>query len=90
MGKPVDMAEDYLGTPLLTAAQVSVMLAVSQPTIYRLADCGALKVFRIGASVRFSPRDVNAYLAANYTGRPSVAVRANELPPSLLTSKPRH
>lgn len=90
MEKENDETERDLKSPLLTAAQVSLMLAVSQPTVYRFADRGVLKVCRIGSLVRFSLRDVNAYLASTYTGQASDAPRANEPPHPLLTSeKPR-
>jgi excisionase family DNA binding protein len=46
----------------LTAPELARLLAVDRATIYRQAQAGILPCFRIGATVRFEPRAVAAWL----------------------------
>ena len=46
----------------LTAPELARILNVHRLTIYRAAQTGTLKSFRVGNCVRFEPRVVAAYL----------------------------
>lgn len=46
----------------MTAAEVAEILAVSPITIYKHAKAGLIPSFRVGTAVRFSPREVVAWL----------------------------
>lgn len=47
--------------PLLTAAEVAELLALSLTKVYELARRGSLAHFRFGGAVRFDLADVEAY-----------------------------
>ena len=50
---------------LLSANEVAERLGISVPTVYRLAHRrDGLRTLKVGASLRFRPSDVEAYLAA--------------------------
>ena len=49
--------------PFLTVAEVAAMLRVSNMTVYRLINSGALKAVRIGKSYRIQEAEVDRYLA---------------------------
>jgi excisionase family DNA binding protein len=46
----------------LTAPELSRLLSVHKLTIYRAAESGALKCFRINSCIRFEPRAVASWL----------------------------
>ncbi len=48
---------------LLSVRQVAQRLGVSATTVYRLAERRLLPFYRLAASLRFAPDDVDAYLA---------------------------
>jgi excisionase family DNA binding protein len=48
---------------LLTIGELVKMLRVSRPTIYVLMKCEGLPYLKIGKSLRFSSRSVDAWLA---------------------------
>jgi excisionase family DNA binding protein len=48
---------------LLRVRQVAEVLAVSEPTVWRLARTGELRVVRVGGSTRFLPGDVQSLVA---------------------------
>ncbi len=48
--------------PLLTAEQVAQLLGVSESLVYKLRREGRLRAIRIGALLRFRPRDVRLYV----------------------------
>jgi excisionase family DNA binding protein len=49
--------------PFLTVAEVAEMLRVSNMTVYRLVNAGAMKAVRIGKSYRISETEVDRYLS---------------------------
>jgi excisionase family DNA binding protein len=49
--------------PFLTVAEVAEMLRVSNMTVYRLVNSGAMKAVRIGKSYRITETEVDRYLA---------------------------
>jgi excisionase family DNA binding protein len=49
--------------PFLTVAEVAEMLRVSNMTVYRLVNSGAMKAVRIGKSYRIKEVEVDRYLA---------------------------
>ncbi len=51
----------------LTVAEVAAMLRVSNMTVYRLINAGALPAVRVGKSYRLTEADVDAYLQQGYT-----------------------
>lgn len=48
--------------PFLTVAEVAEMLRVSNMTVYRLINSGAVKAVRIGKSYRLEEAEVDRYL----------------------------
>ena len=48
--------------PFLTVAEVAAMLRVSNMTVYRLINSGAVKAIRIGKSYRIEEAEVDRYL----------------------------
>ena len=48
--------------PFLTVAEVAAMLRVSNMTVYRLINSGAMKAIRIGKSYRLEEAEVDRYL----------------------------
>ena len=50
------------GSPFLTVAEVADMLRVSNMTVYRLVNAGAMKAVRIGKSYRITADEVDRYL----------------------------
>lgn len=60
--------------PLLTAADVALLLKVARRTVYQLHREGELASVNIGAAVRFRPADVRAYVER--LARPSATVTA--------------
>ena len=51
----------------VTVAEVAGMLRVSNMTVYRLVQAGALPAVRVGRSYRIREDDVDRYLASQYT-----------------------
>ena len=47
---------------LLTRVQVAEMLAISVRQVWTLTNCGAIPSLRIGRSVRYDLRDVEAFI----------------------------
>lgn len=54
--------------PLWTAAQVAALLSMSKQWVYKEADLGRLPCVRFGASVRFRPEVVRAFMEAREQG----------------------
>lgn len=48
----------------LTVADVAALLKLSEKTVYRLAQRGALPGFKAGGSWRFRRQDIDAWTAA--------------------------
>lgn len=55
--------------PLWTVREVAAFLSMSPQWVYKQADLGALPCVRLGASLRFRPEVVRAYLEANERGQ---------------------
>ena len=53
--------------PFLTVAEVAAMLRVSNMTVYRLINSGAVKAIRIGKSYRIEEAEVDRYLSEGAT-----------------------
>ena len=51
----------------VTVAEVANLLRVSNMTVYRLVQAGALPAVRVGRSYRIREEDVDRYLAQQYT-----------------------
>jgi excisionase family DNA binding protein len=51
----------------VTVAEVAEQLRVSNMTVYRLIQSGALPAVRVGRSYRIRAADVDRYLADQYT-----------------------
>ena len=51
----------------VTVAEVADQLRVSNMTVYRLVQSGALPAVRVGRSYRIREEDVDRYLAGQYT-----------------------
>ena len=51
----------------VTVAEVATVLRVSNMTVYRLVQSGALPAVRVGRSYRIREEDVDRYLAGQYT-----------------------
>jgi excisionase family DNA binding protein len=51
----------------VTVAEVAEQLRVSNMTVYRLVQSGALPAVRVGRSYRIHAADVDRYLAEQYT-----------------------
>lgn len=58
-----------LGDDALTADEVADILHVGKNFVYRLAQSGELTSYRIGRKLRFTLRDVEAYLQSSRQGR---------------------
>ena len=56
------MAAAHERGPFLTVAEVASMLRVSNMTVYRLVNSGAMKAVRIGKSYRIEETEVDRYL----------------------------
>jgi excisionase family DNA binding protein len=61
------MAERVARPAYLTVAEVAAMLRVSNMTVYRLINSGALPAVRVGKSYRLTEADVDRYLAQGFT-----------------------
>ena len=62
MAKPMDSQ-----TRFVTVSEVANLLRVSNMTVYRLVQAGALPAVRVGRSYRIREEDVDRYLANQYT-----------------------
>lgn len=51
-------------TPLYTVSQVADYLNVHPHTVYRYLQEGRLKAVRIGQTYRFTPENINEYIAS--------------------------
>lgn len=51
----------------VTVGEVAELLRVSNMTVYRLVQSGALPAVRVGRSYRIREDDVDRYLAVRYT-----------------------
>ncbi len=58
----------FLLSPLLTAKQVATLLGVSEKSVYRWSELGALPSVRLGRAVRFDPAEVQAFIDAGRRG----------------------
>jgi len=58
---------NYARARFLTVAEVADALRVSNMTVYRLINSGALPAIRVGKSYRLREEDVDKYLADRYT-----------------------
>jgi excisionase family DNA binding protein len=56
--------------PMLTKRGVALYLDVSERTVDRLVESGALRAFRIGGHRRFRLDDVERFVAENWEVRP--------------------
>ena len=56
------MPEQQGRGPFLTVAEVAAMMRVSNMTVYRLINSGAMKAVRIGKSYRIEEAEVDRYL----------------------------
>lgn len=54
---------------LLDASEVAEMLGLSRQQIYVLSERGLIPSFKIGASRRFSPEDIQRWLEERREGR---------------------
>jgi excisionase family DNA binding protein len=54
-------------TRYVTVAEVADQLRVSNMTVYRLVQAGAIPALRVGRSYRIREDDVDRYLAEQYT-----------------------
>ncbi|MCL2395662.1 MAG: helix-turn-helix domain-containing protein [Acidimicrobiaceae bacterium] len=61
------MPADEGRTRYVTVAEVAAQLRVSNMTVYRLVQSGALPALRVGRSYRIREDDVDRYLAQQYT-----------------------
>ena len=52
---------------LLTVAEVADHMRVSNMTVYRLINSGAMPAVRVGKSYRLTEADVDRYLAQGFT-----------------------
>lgn len=52
----------------LTAEEVAALLRVGKGSVYRLARTGALPSYHVGRKLRFTARDVSAYMTAARQG----------------------
>ena len=55
-------------SPLLTIDEVADFLHVSKTSVYRLVERRELPFCRVGRTLRFTRRDLEAYLAARSVG----------------------
>jgi excisionase family DNA binding protein len=62
MAKSIDGHSKFV-----TVAEVASLLRVSNMTVYRLVQSGALPAVRVGRSYRIREDDVDRYLAGQYT-----------------------
>ena len=68
--------------PLLRLEEVAERLAVSKPTVRRLAGSGELASLLVGRQVRFRPEAVDEYLArCEVKGSRSVGTKGQARPP---------
>ena len=57
------MSTDTLASkPLYTTAEVTTILQVSRPTLYRLFQSGSLKKVKLGSGTRVRHADLVAYI----------------------------
>jgi excisionase family DNA binding protein len=66
MAPPVIEGQGYAearSERLLRVDEVAKVLAISERSVHRLVDDGAIAVVRIGRSVRFDPADVHDFVA---------------------------
>lgn len=61
------MPADEGRTRYVTVAEVAALLRVSNMTVYRLVQAGAIPALRVGRSYRIREDDVDRYLAQQYT-----------------------
>jgi excisionase family DNA binding protein len=54
---------------LLDAREVAALLGLSRQQIYILSEQGILPSYKIGASRRFAPEDIKAWLETHKQGR---------------------
>lgn len=52
----------------LSALEAAERLSVSRPTVYKLCHAGELAYTLVGGSYKFTPEDLEAYLARQYRG----------------------
>ena len=50
-------------SPLVSVREVAERLGVSETTVYRLTERRLLPFYRVAGCLRFTPEDVDAYLA---------------------------
>ena len=56
----------FVGDQLLTVAEVSAAMRVSNMTIYRLIKSGQLAAVRVGKNYRIRESDVDRYLSERF------------------------
>lgn len=65
-----DRLDALLRAPFLDADEVAILLRTTHDNVWNARRTGALKPTKIGKFIRFSRRDVDAYLAALANGSP--------------------
>lgn len=60
--------------PLWTVAQVAAFLSMSRQWVYKQAELGKLPCVRLGASLRFRPEAVRAFLEVSEHDGPRLRV----------------
>lgn len=50
---------------LLSPVELARILNISKATVYRLIEKRSLPFFKVGGSIRFDTKDINAYLGKN-------------------------
>jgi excisionase family DNA binding protein len=59
---------------LLTSRQAARMLAISERTLWSLTKDGQIPAVRFGRSVRYDPRDLNAWIQSAKNSRKAVDI----------------
>jgi excisionase family DNA binding protein len=64
---PQNVPQNESESRFVTVAEVAEQLRVSNMTVYRLIQSGQMAAVRVGRSYRIRERDVDRYLAEQYT-----------------------
>jgi len=71
-----------MNKPFFTVKTLAEKLAVKPMTIYRMVEQGKIAAYRVGKSIRFSPEDVEAFLASVRVGPSGLGEDKQEGPKS--------
>jgi excisionase family DNA binding protein len=66
------------GRLLVDQREAARLLSLSTRTVYLMSKDGRLPCLRIGRSVRYSPVDLAAWIAANSSARPAGTAEAKD------------